>query len=237
VSTRGCVAIGTPACWRGVYNHWDSYPTGLGKTVWDHLQALLGSGKTLEQFAGELLRYDDWRAYLRKGICEYCGKRTTQPHSISGVVSLREEKFKSKAAIRRYYRSVPAWRCHDKEIEAAIRREWQIRANVQRTGYPDPRAIYHEHDLRPVKEQQITSDNPDPLFIEWVYVVEPKARTFFVLSHRGQPTPSGNLPVGESPQPVGNGRWDYGHCIYWHELAGSFPIDGSEPNWAKLEAS
>ena len=44
MSTRGCVAIGTPDAWRGVYNHYDSYPTGLGSAVWHHIQELLKEG-------------------------------------------------------------------------------------------------------------------------------------------------------------------------------------------------
>jgi hypothetical protein len=238
MSTRGCVAIGTPASWRGVYNHWDSYPTDLGKEVWEHLQALLASGKTLEQFASELLRYDDWRAYLRKGLCEYCGKGTTQPHSISGVIDCRTDKrFKTKAEMRNYYGGLPAWKGREADIERAVKFEWQIRQNIARTGYPDPQAKYHQHDTRPVQEQHITSDNPDPLFIEWVYVLDPKTATLHVLSHNGRAKPNGATPEGEWYTPMGKGRWDYGHCVYWHELADSFPIGGSEPNWAKLEAS
>lgn len=69
MSTRGCVAIGTPKAWRGVYNHYDSYPTGLGKMLWDHIR-----GKDLKDFAEKLLGYDDWESYLKGGICEWCGK-------------------------------------------------------------------------------------------------------------------------------------------------------------------
>lgn len=81
MSTRGCVAIAQGDGWRGVYNHSDSYPTWLGKKLWDHLQ-----GRDLEQFAKELLQYGDWREYLNAGICEYCGKKAGHPHSISGVI-------------------------------------------------------------------------------------------------------------------------------------------------------
>jgi hypothetical protein len=34
MSTNGCIAFGTPNEWIGVYHHWDSYPTELGKTLW-----------------------------------------------------------------------------------------------------------------------------------------------------------------------------------------------------------
>jgi hypothetical protein len=38
MGTRGCVAVGTLKKWRGVYNHNDSYATGLGREVWQKLQ-------------------------------------------------------------------------------------------------------------------------------------------------------------------------------------------------------
>ena len=236
MSTRGCVAIGTPAKWRGVYNHWDSYPSGLGSAVWQHLQTIFKDGETFEAFACELLTYDDWRTYLNNGICEYCGKRTTQPHTISGVIFMREEKFKTKEETRRYYRSLPAWQGREADIEKAVRLEWQIQQNIKRTGYPDPEATYHQHDTRPVEEQQITSDNPDPLFIEWIYVIDPEAAKFHVLVRSGKSKPSTITLGGEWCVPDGNGRWDYGHCIYWHESVGSFSVDGPEPDWARLEA-
>ncbi len=237
MSTRGSVAIGTPSNWRGVYNHWDSYPTGLGRDVWQHLQEVLANGTSLEEFARELLTYDDWRAYLNRGICEYCGKRTSQPHTISGVIACRtDKKFETKAEMREYYRSLPAWKGRESDIARAVKLEWQIRDNVARTGYPDPEVKYHEHDTRPVEEQHITSDNPDPLFIEWVYVIDPSAGTFHVLANNGKSTPATATLKGEWCRSDGNGRWDYGHCVYWHDLVGSFPIGGPEPDWQALEA-
>ena len=244
MSTRGSVAIGTPKNWRGVYNHWDSYPTRLGKELWNHLQTVLKNGTTLEGFARDLLAYDDWRSYLNQGTCEYCGKRTTQPHSISGVIFMRDEKFKTKEEMRRHYRSLPAWKERKADIEAAIRQEWKIRENIQRTGYPDPEAKHHEHDTRPVEEQHITSDAPDPLFIEWVYVIDPETRTLHVLSSNGKAKLQSTPRSGDWCTSKSNGRWDYGHCVYWHEPVGSFlivspdplPILCPEPNWEALEA-
>ena len=237
MSTRGCVAIGSPTHWRGVYNHWDSYPTGLGQSVWQHLHTILKEGKTLEDFACELLTYDDWRAYLNRGICEYCGKRTTQPHTISGVISGRTDKrFKTKAEMRRYYQSLPAWRGRDAEIERAIKLEWQIRKAIERTGFPDPEVKYHQHDTRPVEDQHITSENPDPLFIKWAYVIDPATATLHVLAHNGKSKPTETPLKGEWCRSTGEGRWDYGHCVYWHNLVASFPLNGPEPDWNALEA-
>lgn len=235
MSTRGCVAIGTPENWRGVYNHWDSYPTGLGQEVWVHLQTLRTQGGTLGDFARELLTYDDWRAYLNRGMCQYCGKHTTQPHSISGAIFLREEKFETEDDMRAYYRSLPAWQGRDADIEEMVRQEWKIRETVERTGYPDPDAKYHQHDTRPVEEQHLTSDDPDPLFIEWVYVIDPATGMFHTLNHNGQARRTVPLDAGEWCRKEPNGGWNYGHCIYWHELVASQPLSGPEPDWEALE--
>jgi len=165
MSTRGCVAIGTPKAWRGVYNHFDSYPTGLGIDVWD----LLLHEKDLNEFAERLLSFDDWRSYLSGGICEYCGKKTTQPHSISGNIYI------------------------NKTIK-----------------HPDPECKYHQHDTyENIEEAHVTHLNADPLFIEWVYVIDPQKREFHILS--------GNFRAG---------------C---HELKGTYKLDSTEPDWERIK--
>ena len=96
MSTRGVVAVGNLRHWRGVYNHSDSYPTWLGRQLYEHLTEALRNGKTLEEVGRNLLLFDDWRNYLNGGICEYCGKLTGQPHSISGVLMIGTRKHRGK---------------------------------------------------------------------------------------------------------------------------------------------
>jgi hypothetical protein len=86
MSTRGCVAVGTTRKWRGLYNHSDSYPTGLGSELWDHLMQEQLAGRTLAEIGEAILQFDDWRNYLKGGICEFCGKLAEQPHTISGSI-------------------------------------------------------------------------------------------------------------------------------------------------------
>ena len=85
MSTRGCVAVKQDfGQWQGVYNHFDSYPTGLGKELWDYFKR---NNIDLQKFSQELLKYDDWRNYLNGGLCPYCGKTgLSQPHSLTGKV-------------------------------------------------------------------------------------------------------------------------------------------------------
>lgn len=85
MSTRGSVAIKQDfGQWQGVYNHFDSYPEGLGKELWAYFKK---NNIDLKKFAEELLQYDDWRNYLNGGLCPYCGKTGAgQPHSLTGKV-------------------------------------------------------------------------------------------------------------------------------------------------------
>jgi hypothetical protein len=62
MSTRGVIAFGTPAHWRGIYNHSDSAPEWLGPRLWPHLQGdliavgerLLRAGRGDDLFAGSV---------------------------------------------------------------------------------------------------------------------------------------------------------------------------------------
>lgn len=96
MSTRGVVAVGNLRLWRVVYNHSDSYPTWLGQQLYEHLTEALHNGKTLAEVGRNLLLFDDWRNYLNGGICEYCGKVTGQPHTISGTLMLGTRKHRGK---------------------------------------------------------------------------------------------------------------------------------------------
>jgi len=92
MSTRGAVALGTLRQWRGVYNHFDSYPTGLGQDLYEHVMRRMLEGKTLEEIGKDILCFDDWRNYLGGGICPYCGKMTGQAHTISGKILGKQRK-------------------------------------------------------------------------------------------------------------------------------------------------
>jgi hypothetical protein len=195
MSTRGCIAVGTLKNWKGIYNHCDSYPTWMGPRLWEHLIRQQLAGKTLAEIGRDILSFDDWRNYLKAGLCEYCGKVTGQAHSIHGDVY------------------------------------GQARYPLKPSGfYPDPEAQFHEHnDL--TADHNITSDDPDPLFIEWVYVIDPEANAVHVLSHQGRTVNKGRyreIPV------TTNGKTDYGTSVYWHEPIVTLATN-DKPNWTQIE--
>ena len=205
MGTRGCVAIARGDGWQGVYNHWDSYPNGLGKDLWAHLQ-----GKDLEEFAKELLSYGDWREYLNGGVCEYCGKKTGQPHSISGVIFDRRPD-----------------KTHCPEVQA----------NLDRTGFPDPEAKYHEHGEGAV--DQMTDQTADPLFIEWVYVLEPESGLITVFGNGEtaelKPGQHGSWSNPMKMQELDGTVKQYGGHYWVHVLADQFSVHGPEPDWGRIE--
>jgi hypothetical protein len=150
MSTRGCVAVGVPLKWEGVYNHYDSYPVGLGKQVWDHIS----NKSNLAPLCEAILRSRRWEAFLG-----------------------------------------------DREIDNG--------------------------------QCMFTSENADPLFIEWVYIIDPERKMLHVLKHE-------SVGISDfSKRPTGpiklHGRVvDYGHCAYKHVLVASLKLDGPEPDWSKL---
>lgn len=188
MGTRGCVAVGNPNKWIGLYNHWDSYPSGLGADVWEEW-------KRNSNLPEELLKYDDWRSYLAGGICEYCGKKRGQPHSIT------------------------------------------VNEHTNRPG-GDPDALYHKHNEGNPSEHHITNENPDPLFLEWIYILNKDERKIHILAHvsmKGYKSESArsNRSTG-GPFLLENGYWDYGHCAFKHELVYTLSMDDPEPDWSEV---
>jgi hypothetical protein len=80
---------------------------------------------------------------------------------------------------------------------------------------------------------EITSHSPDPLFIEWVYVMDDGPcgpRHLDVLASQG----FRKRQVPKFTAAFKSGWWDYGTCVYRHVLIGRFPLSGPEPDWELL---
>ncbi|MEM2174363.1 MAG: hypothetical protein QXI58_01880 [Candidatus Micrarchaeia archaeon] len=69
----------------------------------------------------------------------------------------------------------------------------------------------------------------DPLFLEWVYVIDGKNLAIYhhaVVGLRGKP----KLRIEKK-----NNLFFYGHCVAKHFLVGKFSLRGKEPDWQKIE--
>lgn len=151
MSTRGAIAQPIPGGWRGRYHHFDSYPSGLGQTLWKLYH---------EHFDGDIERmwqvllYDHpagWSTIVDRdfslapgytafdsGGCEHCRQNRLAP-----IHTGREPgcEYSASEADRR-----PQCYCHG-----------------DRSEEPMPFLI----------EQGSCTETCDPLFIEWVYVLTP----------------------------------------------------------------
>lgn len=157
MGTRSCIGYKTPKGWRGIYVHFDGYPTGVGKEVWDFLKR-----NGVEGFI----------AFLKS-------------HQ-SGFSSFPEKCY-----------------CH----------------NYDNGG----------SNLKMV----ISSRRPNPLFMEWLYIVDRETKELTVYT---------NVVVGVKGKVrlreryLKDGVWDYGHCVAKHFKVVSLSLSSDEePNWEEIE--
>ena len=208
MSVSGCVAVGDEKNWRGIYNHWDSQPTCLGQDLTDELTFWLKDlRRTLQEFCDELLKYTSWMEFKSAGVCPYCGKiGRGAPHTIKSFIFFAGLPDKDLVAAEAEKL---------KERDDSISKE--ILRNMEKTGYPDPECKWHKHTLddSSVESHHITSENPDPLFIEWVYIINPRKETIIVLHHVYDPRYDSDEQAREEPIKCGD-WWDYGHCRCKH---------------------
>jgi hypothetical protein len=101
----------------------------------------------------------------------------------------------------------------------------------------DERSLFHWLECDPGidKTIEITSDNPDPLFIEWVYVIDRERRTVTVLTSQHKDNPASKFSNHLVPVKREDGFWDYGTSAYRLVPVCEFPIDGPEPDWESIE--
>jgi len=208
-ATRGCVAVGDMDSWKGLYKHQDSFPTNLGKDVWDVLQNDYNGD--IRQMCEAILNYDNWDNYKKHGICEYCGQKGK-----GHPTDVKHEIYEfNKPSLEEKFEKLPE----------------DIRINIEKTGLPDPESKYHKHAKLTDK---ITSKAPDPLFIEWLYILNPKNKTFVVMSRRMDD----EFSPGDCKTSVKkdkDGFFNYGNCRCKHGLVIVLDIAKGEPDWLAIQ--
>lgn len=230
MSTRGFVGIGTAEHWSARYSHFDSYPTGLGAEAWATAQRFLREDRHLNSFAKLLLRHTNWRQVANGGRCEYCGKITGQPCSISGRLFVPP----SDAASLEAYVEELRPRFTPDRVQENAEREWIIIENRRTTGYPDPEAKYHEHDTRDPEESAITPSNCDWLFMEFGYIVDPDRRVLHVFTGLVETPLTYTVDI---IRPNGEHDCWTNKVRYTGALVGSYDLNGPEPNWDAIDAA
>lgn len=172
MSTRGCMAVKTEYGWRGIYHHWDSYPSSLGKELWDFIK--------------------------QSGV-----------EAITDVIKQHPGGFSSFPS---------ECYCHSEFAE--------------RDGScAEDSPFYREDAPCGIKDSR---DNPDPLFMEWVYVIDPNEHTMTILTSQGDIKTEGE-PRSGGPVKRDDEYWDYGNCAFRHVEVAKVDLDGDEPDWEKME--
>ena len=82
--------------------------------------------------------------------------------------------------------------------------------------------------------QHITNEESNPLFVEWVYIVDSERRMLHVLKSEMLEDEDLSQPRRE-PVMLPNRAVFYGNCAYKHVLAISIKLDGPEPDWAQIQ--
>lgn len=156
MGTSGCVGVGTPKAWRGVYCHYDSYPSGLGRKIWHAAEKEGG----FESLAKEILRYDCWKSYAQGGVCPLCGEFRGNPVTTTGPVlgwGLPEEIKKI----------IP-----QTTDPRAVAEDQEMTVNVALTGVPDPLGTWHTHHNMTAEEAQTDQDGLSPWSTDWLYIID-----------------------------------------------------------------
>ena len=84
----------------------------------------------------------------------------------------------------------------------------------------------------------VTSKNPDPLFMEWVYILDRDDASMTILKSKVVPPENEEMnDVFIDQTERDDGKWDYGHCISWHSKIDVVKFDGDCPRWDLMEKS
>lgn len=226
MTTHGVVAIGNKDRWVGIYNQQDSYPSCLGKDVWDTIKEY----GNLNKFVRDLLKYDDWINFLNKGVCPYCGKKGFgRPYNMVGLCEWTEGK--TEEGVRKYFEHLP----YSSEYVEQFLHEPQsieLRDNIERTNYPDPECKYHNHEkLR--RTDKITSERPGE---EWIYVVDPIAEQIIVMTgqYRASDKPIRRLLDIDRLADDEDWIWNQGFIDDRYAVVTVVDLNGKKPDWNKI---
>lgn len=193
MSTRACIAYPSKSKkWEGVFSHWDGYPSGLGKDIWDILH---------EKFIGNKGKF--------------------------GVMNSGDETNAIEAFIQIYIKGhLGGWSSFGRECYCH-----------------SPEFIMRDGKGKNI----IDGKKGDPLFIEYVYILDAKKKEMIILTSKDY-SDNPEYRIGErldeekakaEKEIVGTNEWgaivDYGHCVYGYQLLTVIDLLGKEPDWEKIE--
>lgn len=216
MSTRGVIARPNGDGFVGRYHHWDSYPSGLGKTLYDWAQQL-----PLDRMLRLLLDEHPagWSTIVR-----------TDPALAPGFINISHPErrcvlcgMKLWEHYRQYYqqKGLPL-----PERFGCVPRDVYLltdHAPEQETFPADSRPQCYCHGERGEPEQVVTEKDASAIGCEYAYVIDEKAGTMAILSSycRDGRKMIGMFGMGD-PEAV------------WRPIA-IVSLDGPEPDWERLD--
>ena len=176
--------------------------------------AYIPKRKTIKQWTGIYCHFDGYPSTKGKEIWEVLHRDFINGKDDIGGLSKIEPEQAIQAFIDIYIKGHPSgWSlfpekcyCHDRSF-------------VMRDG---------------LRDMTIDYKHPDPLYIEYVYVLDPRKHTMTILEMKDKP----DFKAGEIRKKTfvdDEGYTDYGNCAYKHVELITINLLGDEPNWDKIE--
>lgn len=255
MSTRGAIAYRAGDGWEGVYNHSDSYPTGLGKELW----AFINGGRLA--FSDETAE-----AHGAQALVDLI-KVTPQGFSAFDAINrTKVERALATYAADSPYRDTMVQMYGDGRFDGphGAYTSTELQGTEPLRGcYPDPVGWKRETRYgvtEPNSMEPCGDTTCDPLFMEWVYVIDADAQIMTILAsrsvevdgpghdmfrHKDRDTIKGgcNLMFDCSPTRTPGRSYRPSHWVkdhtpetrYRHEVMAQVSLTGDEPDWGAIE--
>jgi hypothetical protein len=216
VSTRGCVARKTgESSWKGVYEHFDAYPEGLGDTLWALYHGYFE--RDLERMLKTLI--DDhpagWSSINEDADWSQAPGFDEHDKGPCAHIGCSQPMWKHYA---QYYAA------HGLPEPPHPEGNWSCLGHTFEADYSRPRRPQcYCHGDRSEEAWVVTEQNAAGSGVEYAYVFDVEKRQMHVLSSY---VPSGGKMVGMFG--MGDPKSE------WYDISGGIDLDGPEPDWGRI---
>ncbi|CAM6031393.1 unnamed protein product, partial [Sphagnum compactum] len=237
MSTRSAIAIcdkdfATTGNFKGNYHHWDGYPSGLGRTLWEIFQGTHYLGQkftTTKERLNYLIKahpagfssINDVHEYkaanaldVKEAIAEYLGRGHRD-------IAFANERYVVGKCKHCWNKQMPSDEAERKAIYKAYNEHNYCRGNGE--------AECHCHgewggSVRDEKKYVITQKNASYSGCEWVYAIDPATMKMYVMSSVNE---DGSKMIGM----FGSGNPD----AQWKPVGVVDLNDPAEPDWDRVQ--
>lgn len=212
--------------WAGRYHHWDSYPSGLGATLYELVRSkrLGGLETTLRVLIDEhpagwsTINGADWRQHSgyeesSKERCKVCGRRSWEHYAQSYRTPVRKKRLEAILA------TLPS----DKADRIRLKQEFVLWHPFEHDFDRRRRPECYCHGDRHEGPWELTQSTAAGSGVEWVYVFDVQCRAMTILE-----------AVAEGHHSVGMFGMGNPDAAWLERLVVS--LDGAEPKWKALQS-